>query len=128
MFMLRYASVTLVSALALALGVPALGQDVVEPRSGVAFPATRDDMTLTGVGLRVKSIAFVKVKVYAIGLYVSEAARSGMLAQHRGKGRTPALYQDLIWGDFPKEVVLKFTRGLGQGRIQEAMREALAGA
>lgn len=122
--MLRYAS----AALILALAVPTLGEDVVEPRSGVSFPATRDDMALIGVGLRVKSIAFVKVKVYALGLYVSEAARGGPLAQHRGKGRTPALYQDLVWGDFPKQIVLKFTRGLGQGHIQEAMREALVGA
>src|SRR6185295_5321409 len=92
--MLRYAA----AAVMLGLALPAAADDVVEPRSGVSFPATRDDMALIGVGLRVKSIAFVKVKVYAIGLYVSEAARSGSLAQHRGKGRTPALYQDLVWG------------------------------
>lgn len=121
--MLRHAA-----ALTLLLALPASAEDVVEPRSGVSFPSTRDDMDLIGAGLRVKSIAFVKVKVYAIALYVSPSARDGVLAQHRGKNRPAALYQDLVWGDFSKEIVLKFTRGLGQGRIQEAMREALEGA
>ena len=121
--MLRYAAV-----LILALSASASAEDVVEPRSGVSFPATRDGLDLIGTGLRLKSIAFVKVKVYALALYVAPSARDGVLAQHRGKNRPPALYQDLMWGDFPKEIVLRFTRGLGQGRIQEAMREALEGA
>jgi hypothetical protein len=114
--------------LTLGLALPCRAEDVVESRSGVAFPETRDDMRLLGVGLRVKSIAFVKVKVYALGLYVADSALSGSLAAHKGQPPTPALYKDLVWGDFPKQVVLKFTRGLGQSRIQDAMREALVGA
>lgn len=115
--------------LGLALPAIAFAQDTVtEPTSGVSFPVHRDDMTLLGVGLRVKSIAFVKVKVYAVGLYVADSAVAGALAAHKGKPASEALYKDLIWGDYPKQMVLKFTRGLGQGRIQSAMREALEGA
>ncbi len=120
---------TLAAALLLALAVPAVAQDAyTEPRSGVQFAAQRDDMTLLGAGLRIKQIAFVKAKVYAIGLYVAPAALQGALAAHKGKPASEALYQDLIWGDFPKQLVLHFTRDVGQGRIQSAMREGLQGA
>jgi hypothetical protein len=118
------------AALTLALVAPSIvhAEDVKEPRSGVSFPTKAGDLSLLGVGLRVKSIAFVKVKVYAIGLYVSDAALAGPLAAHKGRLGSPEFYRDLVWGDFDKKVTLKFTRDLGQDRIQEAMREALAGA
>src|SRR5262249_60027373 len=120
-------TVTLAAALA-AAATPAASQDYTEPKSGVAFPAERDGMSLLGAGLRVKKIAFVKVKVYAVGLYVGQDALGGPLAGERAKGPSPALYKELVTGDIKKELILKFTRDVGQDRIQEAMREALAGA
>jgi hypothetical protein len=119
----------LAAALLLALAAPALAQDAyTEPRSGVQFPVKRDGMTLLGAGLRIKQIAFVKAKVYAIGLYAADSAWNGALAKYKGQPPSDALYQDLIWGDFPKQLVLRFTRDVGQGRIQSAMREGLQGA
>jgi hypothetical protein len=118
----------LTAALATATATPAASQDYTEPKSGVAFPAERDGMSLLGAGLRVKRIAFVKVKVYAVALYVGKEALAGPLAERRAKGPSPALYKELVTGDFNRELVLKFTRDVGQERIQEAMREALAGA
>ena len=115
-------------AAALAAATPVASQDYTEPKSGVAFPAERDGMSLLGAGLRVKKIAFVKVKVYAVGLYVGQDALGGPLAGERAKGPSPALYKELVTGDIKKELILKFTRDVGQDRIQEAMREALAGA
>jgi hypothetical protein len=115
------------AALAL-LPTSAPAQDFVESGSGVAFPLKRDGGTLLGAGLRVKKIAFVKAKVYAVALYVSDDALAGPLAVHRGKTADPAFFKDLVWGDFPKELVLHFVRDVGQGRIQDAMREALEGA
>jgi hypothetical protein len=117
------------SALALGLGAPLFAEDVVEPRSGVKFSAKLQDasgadMSLIGAGLRKRAF----FKVYAIGLYVADSALAGPLAQHKGKGATAALYNDLVWGDYPKQVVMKFTRNVGQGKIQDAMREALQGA
>jgi hypothetical protein len=116
--------VTKSAALALALSLvaftPSHAQDVTEPRSGVAFPAKAGDLTLLGTGLRTKTM--LKVKVYAIGLYANEA----MLATHKGKGTPPQLYKDLQWGDFPKQLSLRFTRDVTTEQIQEAFREALA--
>jgi hypothetical protein len=70
----------LIVAALLASAIPAPAQDVTEPRSGATFPACSGDMALIGTGLRTKT--FLKVKVYAIGLYVAEAALSGPLAAH----------------------------------------------
>lgn len=125
---LRAPRLLAVGAVAMLLSTSSLAQDFVEPGSGVAFPLKRDAATLLGAGLRVKKIAFVKAKVYAVALYVGDDALAGPLAVHRGKTQDPAFFKDLVWGDFPKELVLHFVRDVGQGRIQDAMRESLEGA
>ena len=112
---------------ALALAGAADAQNWTEPKSGIAFAVKKDDMTLLGGGLRVKKMLFT-FKAYAIGFYVSDAAISGPLAAYKGKTTSPEFYKTLQTGDFKKEVVLKFMRNLSQSRIQEGMRESLAGA
>src|SRR5262245_64577450 len=111
---------------ALTLGAAALAQDVKEAASGVTFAPKVADTSLLGVGLRTKT--FLKVKVYAIGLYVADSALAGPLAAHRSNLLTPAFYRELVEGDYPKEVRLRLVRDLSANQIQEAMREALASA
>jgi hypothetical protein len=108
--------------LLVAAGALSSAQDFTEPRSGVRLPLQSADgqMVLLGAGVRSKTFV-VKVKVYVAGLY----AAPGALSKHKGKAAAPELYSDLVWGDFPKEIVLRFVRDVGKGRIQEAMREAL---
>jgi hypothetical protein len=94
-------------------------EDVVEPRTGVKFASEVQDMRLLGIGLRSKT--FLKVKVYAVALYAAESAVEGSL-----KGKTgPALYKELVWGDFPKEVALHFVRDVTTEQVQDAFRESL---
>jgi len=112
--------------LAVSLAAPALAQDVAEPKSGVKFAAKSGDMSLLGVGLRTKTM--LKVKVYTVGLYVADSALAGPLAAHKGKANTPAFYKELVWGDFGKQIVMKFTRGVSTDQIRGAFRESLAGA
>jgi hypothetical protein len=112
---------------ALGAAATASAQTWTEPKSGVAFPVKKDDMSLLGGGLRVKKIVFT-FKAYAVGLYVSDAAVAGALAAFKGKTTSPEFYQALQTGDFKKEVVLHFLRNLSQDRIQGAMRESLEGA
>lgn len=117
----------LIAALAFFLLAPGLrAQDVVEPKSGVAFAPKSGDMTLTGVGLRTKT--FLKVKVYAVGLYVAASTLAGPLAMHKGKPKTAAFYKDLVWGDFPKQIHMKFVRDLSASQIQGAFHETLEAA
>jgi hypothetical protein len=114
------------AAATLLLAVPSPDTVVTEPRSGVALAAKVDDMCLLGIALRTKS--FLKFKVYALGLYVSESALSGPLAVHRGKLDTSAFYRDLVVGDFQKQFVLKLVRDLSAEQIQGSFRGRLAAA
>jgi len=107
---------SLCAVAALLLAIPAPATMIIEPRSGVAFAAKVDGMSLIGVALRTKS--FLKFKVYALGLYVSDAALSGPLALHRGKLDTSAFYREIVTGDFDKQVVLKLVRDLSAEQIQ----------
>jgi hypothetical protein len=102
---------------------PAMEEEVVEPRTGVRFTTRQADLSLLGMGVRTKSI--FRVKVYAIGLYVADAALAGPLAAHKGKLDTPEFYRDLVWGDFEKQVNMKFVRDVTRAEVQEAFREAL---
>jgi hypothetical protein len=93
--------------------------DVAEPRTGVLFPEKIGETSLLGIGLRTKTI--LKVKVYAVGLYVADSALAGPLSGKTG----PDLYRELVWGDFPKEIRLRLVRDVSASQMQEAIREAL---
>jgi hypothetical protein len=109
----------LAAALALALfASPLLAQDVTEEKSGTKFTAKRGDQSLLGTGLRKKAF----FKVYAIGLYVSDAALQGPLKAHKGK---PTLQAEIINGDFERTIQMKFLRDVSQDRIRGAFRETL---
>jgi hypothetical protein len=110
----------LAAAAALSLATSPPAPFVKEPRTGVTFAARVGDMSLLGVGVRTKT--FLKIKVYAIGLYVADSALSGPLAVHDGKVGTSAFYRDLIAGDFEKQLVLKLVRDLSAEQIQGAFR------
>jgi len=108
--------------LVLAVAGLALCEDVTEPRSGAKFATKDEDTSLLGVGLRTKTM--LKVKVYAIGLYVADSAISGPL---KGKAGTPELYKELLSGDFKKKIVMKFVRDVSTEQIRDAFRDALKG-
>ena len=119
--------VVAVALAALAAAETAPAQTWTEPKSGTAFEVSKDGMTLLGAGVRVKKFLFT-FKAYAVALYVEDAALEGALAAYKGQTSSPAFYEALQTGDFRKELVLRFLRTVGQSRIQETMRESLAGA
>ncbi len=100
--------------------------DVAEPKSGVTFASHLGEMSLLGVGLRTKT--FLHVKVYAVGLYVADAALSGPLASFKGKTSSPGFARAIVDGDFEKQIVMTFTRDLSSSQIQDGFRESLKGA
>jgi hypothetical protein len=115
---LRHFAPALIALAILASSAPARAE-VSEPRTGVRFPEKIGESSLLGVGLRTKSV--LKVKVYAVGLYVADSALAGPL-----KGKTgPDLFRELVWGDFPKEIHLKLVRDVSASQMQEAIRDAL---
>ena len=98
---------------------PVAAEMVVEPRSGTTFEAKRGSLTLIGIGLRTRTM--LKVKVYAIGLYVADS----MLPTLRAKVGSPDLYNELVWGDFPKELHLRLVRDVTAEQMRNNIREAL---
>jgi hypothetical protein len=110
-------------ALLFALPASADQETVTEPKSGVVFPAKVGNLSLLGVGLRTKTM--VKVKVYAVGLYVADGALSGSLQAYKGKTATEPFFKELRSGDFEKQITMVFTRDLSSSQLQEAFREVL---
>jgi hypothetical protein len=79
----------------------AVAQDVTEPKSGVKFAVKDGDGSLLGAGLRTKTM--LRVKVYVVGLCVSDSAIAGPL---KGKSGMAELYRELVNGDFKKKLVM----------------------
>jgi hypothetical protein len=107
--------------LSVAASLPA--QEVAEFHTGTKFAVKLADSTLLGTGLRTKT--FLKVKVYAAGLYVADSAATGSL---KGKAGSPELYQQLVNGDFHKSMVMKFLRDVSTSQVRDAFRESLGNA
>jgi hypothetical protein len=102
---------------------PQIEEEIVERRTGVAFTTRQADLSLLGVGVRTRSI--FRVKVYAIGLYVADSALAGPLAVHKGKFGAPEFYRDLVWGDFEKQINMRFVRDVTREEVQQAFRDEL---
>ena len=112
---------------------------VTEPKTGLKLPGEfcmrgeqSDCAPLAGMGVRVKRIAGVGVKVYACGLYV----HPGKVVQATGEkffGRSVTdvakdqkLFDAVLNDDsIGKTVRLTFNRELGSGKIADALAERL---
>ena len=118
---------------ALGAVAPLAAQTVTEPSSGVPFPLKiaapgGGDEVLMGTGIRTKT--FLKVKVYAFGLYVDSAAAAGALASYAGKDakaleKDNSFYQALLGMKFPMTLRLVMTRDVGGEDMAEAFDGAL---
>jgi hypothetical protein len=108
---------TLAAGFALmAASAPAAPAVVVEPKTGLSFPTTSGGMSLLGVGARTRSI--LKIKVYALGLYVSDTALAGPLLPHKRGTQAPPFFRELVRGDFEKKLVLTLARDLSTEQIR----------
>lgn len=131
---MRRPLLSVLSALAL-LGValPAGAQTVEEPSSKVPFPVTLQapgggTQALAGTGIRTKT--FLKVKVYAFGLYVDAAQAAPALGAWKGKDakaleKDEAFYGALLGMKFPMTLRLVMTRNVGGEDMAEAFDGAL---
>lgn len=128
-----------VAALALVLAAPLVAQEgaggmAVEPSSKVQFPmelaVPGTDMThhLMGTGIRTKT--FLKVKVYAFGLYVDTDGAASALGAWAGKSaqdleKDDGFYGAILQQDFGMTLRLVMTRDVGGEDMAEAFDGAL---
>lgn len=83
------------------------------PALGLSIEREPDGFYKTGEGIRVKKIAFVKIKVYAISHYMKE------LPPQKSK-------QAVVDADVDKRFTWKMLRNVDAGKIKAALREAYA--
>ncbi len=126
-----------------ALGTPAsiaaqeqwVATVAIEPRSNVSVPlqlqvqGSENVHTLTGMGVRTKT--FLKVKVYAFGLYVDSAGAASTMSgwagrSHRDLQNDDSFYEALLEGNFSMTLRLVMTRNVGGDDMAEAFEDALA--
>ncbi|HEX9729605.1 MAG TPA: chalcone isomerase family protein [Gemmatimonadales bacterium] len=127
------AFLTLAATVALAPSLTAQTPDSIpEESSGVMFPvrlaAGGGEHVFTGAGMRTRT--FLKVKVYAFGLYVDAAGARANLAGFAGKTsrdleRDDAFYDALLARTFPMTLRLVMTRDVGAETMAEAFDGAL---
>jgi len=111
------------------------GDSVVRERnSGVSFPVelivpgTETVHMITGTGIRTKT--FLKVKVYAFGLYVDPAGARTALADYTGMEgkeleKNDAFFDTVLEQDFGMTLRLVMTRDVGGEDMAEAFDGAL---
>lgn len=89
-----------------------------EPSTGIAFSSTlkapgggNTDLSFVGCGLREKKIAFIKVKIYVVGLYVDASRLGGSpLKSWKGKSGSDLTNDDAFFKalqEFPAEKAVK---------------------
>jgi hypothetical protein len=124
----------MIASLLLVAAVALQSSEITEPNTQVKFPAELQapagwgPQVLAGTGVRTRT--FLKVKVYAFGLYVDAAGARTALAAWRGKsaadlGRDQSLYTELLKGSVPMTLRLVMTRDVGADQMSEAFNEAL---
>lgn len=112
----------------------ASADSAVDPETGVVFPVRLqvpggDAMhTLVGTGVRTKT--FLRVKVYAFGLYVDAPAAQSALAAWAGRSaadleRDASFYGELLKDNFAKTLRLVMTRNVDGATMAEAFENAL---
>jgi hypothetical protein len=108
-------------------------EEVTEPATGHAFttPLEYGGKTYQLIGTGVRKKLFIKV--YAMGLYLEEAARQSfpsLVAKAGGADRAKILAGEraqsfVSWGRFGKLAVMHFVRDVDKDKIQGAYRESL---
>jgi hypothetical protein len=122
---------TLLVGLGSSLPQPA---QVLEPKSGRAFPITlrvpggNDLHTLVGTGIRTKT--FLKVQVYAFGLYVDAPTATSALQAWAGRSardleQDQSFYRALLQGRFGMTLRLVMTRDVSGDDMAGAFDDAL---
>ncbi|CAN0227524.1 unnamed protein product [Discosporangium mesarthrocarpum] len=99
--------------------------------TGITFPrqkrfASKVELFCLGVGVRVKKIAVVNVKVYSVGLYVEAKAARGALKTFKGispetLSGDASLYKALGNPGFTKYLHLIFARGVEAQKVVDAL-------
>lgn len=123
----------MIASLLMVAAVALQSSEITEPNTQVKFPTelqapSGGPQQLAGTGVRTRT--FLKVKVYAFGLYVDAAGARTALTAWRGRSaadlaRDQSLYNELLKGSLPMTLRLVMTRDVGADQMSEAFNEVL---
>lgn len=116
------------------LGAQTNADSVIEPSSkrafpvGITVPGREVQHTLAGTGIRTKT--FLKIQVYAYGLYVDREGARATLAPWQGDSAKELkdddqFYRTLLEDNFAKSLRLHMTRDVGGDDMAGAFDDAL---
>ena len=71
--------------LLLASALACVGAEVIEPQTGHVYASREDRLDLAGVGVRVKKIGPIGVKVYSAAVYLDKPSTVGFLKKLASK-------------------------------------------
>jgi len=97
--------------------------NVVDPATQISFPPKKDDLGLLGVGVRVKKIGPLAVKVYSVGLYADTNAVEKNIVETSPDGMYIGenFYRAVAGAKAHKQLELKFARGVGTDKVADAL-------
>jgi len=97
---------------------------MTDKATGIPFPSNLRDLNLFGVGVRKKG----PIKVYAVGMYCSEAVRESLSAISRATDKGKQAIAALCSGaqDNPTSFVLKMNFKVGAEKMSSAIAESVA--
>ena len=92
---------------------------IVDPATSIAFAPAMGKLSLLGVGVRVKKLGPVAVKVYSVGLY-SDAPTVTKAVSKLQPG-SESYYSAIAGAKAEKALHLKFARGVGTDKVADAL-------
>lgn len=105
-----------------------------EPSTGIEFPGKISpaggsaELSLVGVGVRERKIAFIKVKIYALGFYIDAAGISSLASWKSKSGsvleKDEAFFKALVDAPVEKAVRIVLARDV-EDKFWGALEEAL---
>lgn len=104
-----------------------LAGSVIEPVTSVKFDTEDKKLALAGVGVRIKKIGPVSLKIYAAGVYVDKVAallKSKSFASH-DISKSKEFDDMLVHGSFEKSVVLKMVRKITGEKMSSALADSV---
>ncbi|CAM9908327.1 unnamed protein product, partial [Heterosigma akashiwo] len=100
--------------------------DVTEPKTGIKFADRFGGLGLAGVGVRVKQIGPLSVKVYGVGMYMDESSALEEISEYAGgKKADSGFFSRLRKPSIDKKIVLKMARSVGSETMSEALAESI---
>jgi hypothetical protein len=96
--------------------------NVIEPSTKHVYASEENDLSLAGVGVRVKQIGPIKAKVYSAGVYLEKSTAAMLLKMLHA---TINMEEIIPTSAMNKKVVIRMARTVGADKMSEALADSV---